>query len=134
MKQRKSPDSQIVNRTLLRPEDHSFFYIWLPLLLCRVWGTVRFFMAMPYSKHPETSLMDFLLYMQCLGDGSLALGNFILFCVLDKEIRTAYLSMCGRRSRGRRSLSKDQEKNYIPTVSVPYQSIGSSDYWEPMKQ
>ncbi|XP_061196683.1 G-protein coupled receptor 157-like [Saccostrea echinata] len=109
----------VMNPASLRREDERFCYIWLPLYLLRFWGTLRFFMVISNSNELQNG-PNYLLYLQCVGDSSHALGNFILFCLLDKEIRGKYMSVCFRRFENQ----EEQEEN--PTLSAHYQSIGSS--------
>lgn len=86
----------VANLSSFRPEDARLCYIRLPLYLLRVWGTVRFFVAISYPGHLSDSHNLLLLYLQCVGDSSHALVNFILFCVFDKEIRITYGKACMR--------------------------------------
>ncbi|KAH3824056.1 hypothetical protein DPMN_125884 [Dreissena polymorpha] len=68
----------------LRPDDIKFLYIWIILLALRIWGTIRFFMA---SVFDQTETVYALLYLQAIGDPSQAFFNFILFCIVDTEVR-----------------------------------------------
>ncbi|XP_062566880.1 G-protein coupled receptor 157-like [Saccostrea cucullata] len=111
----------VVNPASLRRGDERFCYIWLPLYLLRFWGTIRFFFVISnQSSRLLSHDYDFLLYLQCVGDSSHALGNFILFCLLDKEIRGKYMSVCFRR------FEQQEEHEENPTLSVPHQSIAST--------
>ncbi|WAR14740.1 GP157-like protein [Mya arenaria] len=76
----------------LRDDDKNFLFVWLMLLSIRIWGTIRFLMrAIPedYSKvSPNMTAVDnVFVYMQAAGDPAQAFCNFILFCLLDNEVR-----------------------------------------------
>lgn len=94
----------------------------VPLYLLRVWGTVRFFVAISYPGHLSDSHNLLLLYLQCVGDSSHALVNFILFCVFDKEIRIKYGKACMRWVCARKADAGESLEVQL-TVSVRYQSI-----------
>lgn len=112
----------VANLSSFRPEDARLCYIWLPLYLLRVWGTVRFFVAISYPGHLSDSHNLLLLYLQCVGDSSHALVNFILFCVFDKEIRITYGKACMRWVCARKADAGESLEVQL-TVSVRYQSI-----------
>lgn len=115
----------VANFASFRPEDARLCYIWLPLYLLRVWGTVRFFVAISYPGHLSDSHYLPLLYLQCVGDSSHALVNFILFCVFDKEIRITYGKTCLRWVCAHKNNTGESMEVKL-TVSVRYQSIESS--------
>ncbi|KAH3824048.1 G-protein coupled receptor 157-like isoform X2 [Dreissena polymorpha] len=68
----------------LRPDDIKFLYIWIILLALRIWGTIRFFMTSVLGLEKTVYA---LLYLQAIGDPSQAFFNFILFCIVDTEVR-----------------------------------------------
>lgn len=71
----------------LRNEDQNFVYVWLILYLLRIWGTIRFVFFVIYNLNPG----GWLLYLHAVGDPGQAFGNFILFCVFDRTVRTRML-------------------------------------------
>ncbi|XP_062566879.1 G-protein coupled receptor 157-like [Saccostrea cucullata] len=78
----------------LRNEDERFCFTWLILYLLRFWGTIRFFIEISNTKSGKAMDVDNILsYFHCAGDSAQALGNFILFCLLDKNIRRKYREM-----------------------------------------
>ncbi|XP_062566881.1 G-protein coupled receptor 157-like [Saccostrea cucullata] len=80
----------------LRNEDERFCFTWLILYLLRFWGTIRFFFAVINKQSDGIIYADTLfMYIQCAGDSAQALGNFILFCLLDKNIRKKYRETIG---------------------------------------
>lgn len=69
----------------LRDEDQNFLYVWLILYILRLWGTIRLFLYL--AKLNECD-QKFLVYFQALGDPGQAFCNCILFCLLDKTVRS----------------------------------------------
>ncbi|XP_061196682.1 G-protein coupled receptor 157-like [Saccostrea echinata] len=108
----------------LRNEDERFCFTWLILYLLRFWGTMRFFIEISKTESDKADAVDDILkYFHCAGDSAQALGNFILFCLLDKNIRGKYHEMigycCNRHERN------DLLKTPFPD-SGNYQSIPQS--------
>ncbi|KAL3887314.1 hypothetical protein ACJMK2_027256 [Sinanodonta woodiana] len=88
-----------------RDEDTHFLYLWLLLWLLRVWGTIRFLLDWFGVYDP-----DFLLILQSIGDNAQAFGNFILFCLLDKEVMEHIKNECMSPRAG-----EDEHERLIPT-------------------
>ncbi|KAK3104463.1 hypothetical protein FSP39_002549 [Pinctada imbricata] len=92
-------------RMRLRDEDEIYVLQWLLLYVLRIWGTVRYGLAMNkiggHHLIPSYDKVDFvLLHMQSVGDSSHAFFNCILFCFCDKTVRTSILrrlKACCRR-------------------------------------
>ncbi|KAH3824058.1 hypothetical protein DPMN_125886 [Dreissena polymorpha] len=81
----------------LRADDRNFLYVWLVLLAIRAWGTIRFFMLIASKGEiPKTlEVIDTSLsYIQAFFDPSQALLNFILFCLLDRDVRQMMCQRC----------------------------------------
>ncbi|XP_078338379.1 G-protein coupled receptor 157-like [Crassostrea virginica] len=96
----------------LRDEDERFCFTWLILYVLRFWGTIRFFIAIS-----EGNSGKILKYFQCAGDGAQALGNFLLFCVCDKNIRRKYRKLVA-------GWCKNKEQNLFGNSStVNYRSM-----------
>lgn len=87
----------------LRKEDENFLYLWIVLLVLRIWGTLRFVIAI---QRNDNALNDtwigqidgVLQYIQGVGDSSMALCNFILFVLYDKPMRDGLLERIGLKS------------------------------------
>ncbi|XP_052286382.1 G-protein coupled receptor 157-like isoform X2 [Dreissena polymorpha] len=81
----------------LRDGDKNFLYVWLVLLAIRAWGTIRFFMLIASEgemHYYSENLNTVLSYLQAIGDPSQALFNFILFCLLDRDVRQKMCQRC----------------------------------------
>ena len=65
-------------------------YVWLILYVLRLWGTIRFVLFIIHN----VNYGGWLLYLQAIGDPGQAFGNFVLFCVLDRTVRTKMLNCC----------------------------------------
>ncbi|XP_062566906.1 G-protein coupled receptor 157-like [Saccostrea cucullata] len=105
----------------LKNEDERFCFMWIILYLLRIWGTTTFFIAISNTESKTAMDVDNILsYFQCAGDSAQARGNFILFCLLDKNIRGKYRKMIGNccNRQGRYNLM-----NSSFSGSVSYQSI-----------
>ncbi|XP_061196684.1 G-protein coupled receptor 157-like [Saccostrea echinata] len=103
----------------LTNEDERFCFTWLVLYLLRFWGTIRFFFAVADVQSDEIIFADTLfMYFQCAGDSAQALGNFILFCLLDKNIRKKYLEMIGDfcKTRKKYELLNAESDGYQSTL------------------
>lgn len=87
----------------MRAEDENYLYVPLVLYLLRLWGTVRFFLALT-SRNIDSVHLDraqtILLAFQGIGDSGQAFCNCILFCFCDRTVRNYLCSViCRRRSR-----------------------------------
>lgn len=78
--------------------------MWLILYLLRFWGTLSFFIEISNTNSCALQRVDDILkYFHGVGDSAQALGNFILFCMLDKNIRQKYrdkMRECWHRRHG----------------------------------
>ncbi|XP_052760847.1 G-protein coupled receptor 157-like [Mya arenaria] len=98
----------------LRDDDQNFVYVWLVLLMIRIWGTIRFFLrAIPKSASDVNDEMErvdkVLTYFQAIGDPSQAFCNCILFCLLDGDVRAKILGYISCRT-------SNTQTNYMDTV------------------
>ena len=87
---------------MLRKEDEQFMYLWIILLVLRIWGTSRFFLALkdPTTKLPIYDNMDRIFQnLQSVGDSSMALCNFFVFVMFDKPIRQGLVDFLRLRQR-----------------------------------
>ncbi|KAK3590647.1 hypothetical protein CHS0354_013681 [Potamilus streckersoni] len=89
-----------------RDQDTHYLYLWLLLWLLRVWGTVRFLLVCSQNDDNVT----FLIILHSIGDSAQAFGNFVLFCLLDKEVMEHIKNMyfCSR-------LENVEHERLIPT-------------------
>lgn len=74
----------------MRNEDENFIYVPLVLYLLRIWGTVRFFMAVAQKRVNNVHIdrtQAVLLVFQSIGDSGQAFCNCILFCFCDTTVR-----------------------------------------------
>ncbi|XP_076085252.1 G-protein coupled receptor 157-like [Mytilus galloprovincialis] len=87
----------------LRPSDENYLTLWLVIYVLRIWGTIRFGVAM-YKHHTKDQLENYatfdkiFFYIQCFGDSSQAFFSCILFCLLDPVIRNSLLTYRRRQS------------------------------------
>lgn len=112
-----------VKGTDLRDEDERFCFTWLILYLLRLWGTIRFFFAISGdgSNQKITNADNILKYFHCAGDCAQALGNFLLFCVFDKNIRKKYGEIFCRYRYDRNQnvlLNTSESTNYQTTFRI----------------
>lgn len=106
-----------IEGTDLRDEDERFCFTWLILYLLRLWGTIRFFIAISGDESGQemTNVDNVLKYFHCAGDCAQALGNFLLFCVFDKNIRKRYREIfCKYRNERNLNvlLNTSESRNY----------------------
>ena len=85
----------------LREEDQNFLFVWLLLLLLRIWGTIRFFIYVSSKQDGSELYMKVLLHLQAVGDPAQAFCNSILFCVCDRTVRKKICALiCTCKSSG----------------------------------
>lgn len=93
----------------LRDEDQLYTMIFLVLVPLRIFGTIRFFIAVHKSISNDNLVIfnhidHVLLYFQSVGDSSQAFCNAILFCLKDRVVRRGLLerlrNFCGRPKYG----------------------------------
>lgn len=93
----------------LRDEDQLYTMIFLVLVPLRIFGTIRFFIAVHKSMSNDNLVIfnhidHVLLYFQSVGDSGQAFCNAILFCLKDRVIRRGLLErlrrFCGRPTYG----------------------------------
>lgn len=76
----------------LKAEDENYLYLWLIGYICRIWGTIRFFLYV-YNRSAETPLENltvfnkWLLHLQSFGGSAQAFCTCLLFCVKDETTR-----------------------------------------------
>lgn len=125
-KQRKQQHRPLLSFTdmsqELRAEDENFVFIWLVLYLLRIWGTVRYFIAISRihnMSHPVFDDIDkVLVYFQSIGDSGQAFCNCIIFCFLDKTVRHGMIvRMCPRRQRGLQHMADSEDDPLLRNVN-----------------
>lgn len=93
----------------LRDEDQLYTMIFLVLVPLRIFGTIRFFIAVHKSISNDNLVIfnhidHVLLYFQSVGDSGQAFCNAILFCLKDRVVRRGLLErlrrFCGRPTYG----------------------------------
>lgn len=85
----------------LRDEDRNFLYVPLGLYLLKMWGLIRFFLTTylhkrDLQKQEVKNLLDALLLMQSYGASAQATLNCVVFCFLDKTVRTRMKQWLGK--------------------------------------
>ncbi|XP_045162436.2 G-protein coupled receptor 157-like [Mercenaria mercenaria] len=80
----------------LRDNDQNYLYVWFVLYVLRLWGSIRSIMSLTgVDKHsPGDSISKGFMHMQALGDPGQAFCNCILFCFLDKTVRSNLPVVC----------------------------------------
>ena len=83
---------EVRSQNHLREEDELYIMIFFVIIILRVSGTIRFFIAMFKTAH-SNNIEKFdaaelgLLYIQSFGDSAQAFANCILFCIRDTAVR-----------------------------------------------
>lgn len=82
-------------------------YVWLAFILVRLWGTLRFILILSEGNHDNADHV--LQYFQAAGDPSQAFCNFILFCVLDKQVRRCIIKYLNQRLKRNTGPNKEEK-------------------------
>ncbi|XP_022286112.2 G-protein coupled receptor 157-like [Crassostrea virginica] len=83
---------EVRSQNHLREEDELYIMIFFVIIILRVSGTIRFFIAIFKTAH-SSNIEKFdaaelgLLYIQSFGDSAQAFANCILFCIRDTAVR-----------------------------------------------
>ncbi|XP_052274471.1 G-protein coupled receptor 157-like isoform X2 [Dreissena polymorpha] len=94
-------NSTNIDLSEIRPQNNKILYYCISLYLLRLWGTVRFFIAI-FSGNMDSIEISLtqkvLLIMQSIGDSWQGFWNFFVFCLLDDVVRD-YICACCRSCR-----------------------------------
>ena len=92
----------------LRHEER-FRLTWLVLYVLRIWGTIRFFIAVANDYSTQAQEVDkVLIYFQSIGDSGQAFCNFLIFCVFDKRVVSRLRLKCNKGNESSPLLTVNQ--------------------------
>ncbi|KAM7438168.1 Basement membrane-specific heparan sulfate proteoglycan core protein [Porites harrisoni] len=74
---------------VIKRAERKLTIIPMVFILLRIWGTIRFFRFLYYLPEDPPAI-EFLLFLQGIGDSSQGFANFVLFCLLTDHVREKF--------------------------------------------
>ncbi|XP_060072132.1 G-protein coupled receptor 157-like [Ylistrum balloti] len=81
-------------KAAIESANRKLMFVPLVFILCRIWGTIRFFIgnfAPEYADKPE---VKWIVPMQGIGDSAQGFVNFVVYCCMTDAIRRRLFKCC----------------------------------------
>ncbi|XP_052819751.1 G-protein coupled receptor 157-like [Mya arenaria] len=111
-----------------RLEDRNFIFVPFILYLLRLWGTIRFVIALAKKEGGSNQLnmaQKVLMDLQSVGDSWQGFWNFVLFCVVDNTVRDYLYRVVTDNRCCRKETHVDVQTERSPILSRAEQNAGT---------